>query len=257
MPRKARKHYCSEFFHVIVQGINREKVFKTGKNKQKYLSIFKENYINSDVKIISYCMMDNHAHFVLHSEHFINISKMMHKINLNYGMYYNHIQDRCGYVFRDRFKAEEITNREYLLNCIKYVHNNPVKAGICEKCEQYKYSSFLNYKNEEITDLIDLAFIKQKLSNLEIEYNDVFGEYNSDDKFIEYYDEEEVEKMLPIILSKCINAKNIKSNEIKNNREMLKEISYILNYEYKVSQKKIAEIFEVSKVKINRLLNQK
>ena len=257
MPRKARKHYCSEFFHVMVQGINREKVFKTEKNKQKYLSIFKENYIDSDVKIISYCMMDNHAHFVLHSEQFIKISKMMHKINLNYGMYYNQIHDRCGYVFRDRFKVEEITNREYLLNCIKYVHNNPVKAGICEKCEQYKYSSFIDYKNEESTDFIDLTFIKQKLNDLGIEYKDIFVEYNSYDKFIEYYDAEEVEKMLPIIISRCINAKNIKLNEIKDNRDILKEISYILNYEYNVNQKKIAEIFEVSKVKINRLLNQK
>lgn len=102
-----------------------------------------------------------------------------------------------------------------------------------------------------------MDFIKQKLSDLEIEYDDVFGEYNSDDKFIEYYDAEEVEKMLPIILSKYIKEKKIKLNELKDNRDMLKEISYILNYEYNVSQKKIAEIFEVSKVKINRLLNQK
>ena len=90
-------------------------------------------------------MMNNHAHFLVHTEDINEISKFMHKLNLIYSIKYNNYEHRIGVVFRNRYKSEAIYDREYLLNCIKYIHNNPVKAGIVNNCIEYKFSSYHDY----------------------------------------------------------------------------------------------------------------
>ena len=62
----------------------------------------------------------------------------MHCLNTRYGLYYNKKHKRIGYVFRDRYKAEGIYSEEQLYNCIKYIYDNPVKAGVCNKAEEYE-----------------------------------------------------------------------------------------------------------------------
>ena len=66
----------------------------------------------------------------------------MHCLNTRYGLYYNKKYKRTGYVFRDRYKAEGIYSEEQLHNCIKYIYDNPVKAGICKRPEEYLYSNY-------------------------------------------------------------------------------------------------------------------
>ena len=83
----------------------------------------------------------------------------MHCLNTKYGLYYNKKYNRVGYVFRDRYKAEGIYSEKQLYHCIKYIFNNPVKAGICNKAEEYEFSNYKkmkdNYEEEEY-DFIDV-----------------------------------------------------------------------------------------------------
>ena len=71
----------------------------------------------------------------------------MHKNNQKFAQDYNEDKNRCGVIFRNRYQAEQINNEKYLINCIKYIHYNPVKAHIVAKCEDYKYSSYNDYIN--------------------------------------------------------------------------------------------------------------
>ena len=164
MPRKARKNYNSNFFHVMVQGINREYVFNNDENKEKYKEIIikhMENNIQNILNILSYCIMSNHTHFLFYCENFEDLSHMMHQINLSFSRYYNKINNRVGYVFRDRFKVQEIMDINQLYNCLRYIHNNPVKAKMCDTMSDYKYSSFNEFlgKREIINDnSIELLF---------------------------------------------------------------------------------------------------
>ena len=90
----------------------------------------------------------------------------MKTLNEDYARYYNYVKNRVGYVYRDRYLSEPITNRNYLLNCISYIHNNPVKAGIVKKCEEYKYSSYNDYINKTNyinDDILELLFNKRSL----------------------------------------------------------------------------------------------
>ena len=75
---------------------------------------------------------------------------MMRSLITRYAKKYNKVYHRCGYVFRDRYRCESIMTVEHLKNCIRYIHNNPVKAAICNKCGDYIYSSYNEYLNNMI-----------------------------------------------------------------------------------------------------------
>ena len=146
MPRLARKDLNTPFLHVMVQGVNKEYIFNKEKDMELYLKIIQDYYPDYDADILAYCLMSNHAHFAIYTENIQDLSELMHKINLKYAQIYNKENDRCGVLFRNRFKIEPIYSLKHLANCINYIHENPVKAKMVSKCEDYKYSSYNDYK---------------------------------------------------------------------------------------------------------------
>ena len=116
MPRIARKGFDTSFFHIMVQGINREYIFSKKEYKEKYINLIKRYELIYKLEVLAYCIMDNHAHMLIYAENIGNLSSFMHSINLMYGQYYNKVNKRVGYVFRDRYKSEPIYKQEYLLN---------------------------------------------------------------------------------------------------------------------------------------------
>ena len=145
MPRIKRNNLNSNIFHIMSQGISKEYIFEKGQDKRKYRKLLSENYNKYDIEIIAYCIMGNHVHLLIKSNKIENISNFMHQINMKYALYYNKNRNRVGYVFRSRFKSQEINTEKYLINCIHYIHNNPIKAHICDEKSEYLYSSY-NWK---------------------------------------------------------------------------------------------------------------
>ena len=145
MPRLARKYLESSFVHIIVQGLDRQYIFKGNFLKSSYRTILKKNISETNIELISYCIMDNHSHLLLYGEDFNDISKIMHKTNTSYAKLYNKTQKRVGYVFRDRYFVQPISNEKQLFNCIAYIHKNPINAGIVKLLSSYNYSSYNEY----------------------------------------------------------------------------------------------------------------
>ena len=85
------------------------------------------------------------------------VGKFMQKVNLLYAQMYNREEKRCGVLFRNRYQTEPIYDIKYLLNCIKYIHENPVKAKICNNAEEYLYSSYREYLRDSW--LIDKEYL--------------------------------------------------------------------------------------------------
>ena len=77
MPRIPRKYSQSNFYHIMVQGINKEYIFNTEQNMKKYQKLIKKKLENSNITILAYCIMNNHAHFLIYSENVSNLSKYM------------------------------------------------------------------------------------------------------------------------------------------------------------------------------------
>ena len=165
MPRKARKIIGSGYMHNMVQGINKEYIFKTKSQKIHYINLIKKYSQKYEISIIAYCIMDNHAHILTYSENIEKISNFMKETNTEYAIYYNKNKKRVGYVFRNRFSSKIIYNQEYLLKCIKYIHMNPVKAGITKNEEDYDYSSYKKYINNEIKDSNNIKLVFKSKEN--------------------------------------------------------------------------------------------
>ena len=145
MPRKPRSLQKGNFFHVIAQGYEKKSIFSKDQFKSEYLKLMLREKSKFDIKLLTYCIMDNHVHILLYCERTDEMSKYMKSVNTQYAIYYNKMQNRVGYVFRDRFLSEPIQSKNHLYSCVAYIHYNPVVAGIIRKPEDYYYSSYNDF----------------------------------------------------------------------------------------------------------------
>lgn len=245
MPRKSRKLLGDILCHHMVQGINKEYIFETNEEKEKYLKLLKKYYIEFKIDVIAYCIMDNHAHMLLHSDRIENISNFMQKINSIYAMDYNKSKNRVGYVFRNRFESVPILKREQMYTCIKYIHMNPVKSHIVKKENEYKYSSYNDYiKKEGFINNRILEFVFSSTKNYiekfqSIEYQDFnFGKEKIDIN-------EELEKFL---IQEDLEFLEL----IKNKILIQKFISYLDSKKYKYSKVELVKILKIGRTTFYR-----
>lgn len=255
MPRKARIKNDTKVFHVMIQGINQEYIFDEDVEKKTYLKYLKEKIKDKDLQMISYCIMSNHAHFLIYTDDVIQISKLMSQVNTKYAIYYNQKHNRCGFVFRSRYKAEEIVSYHHFLSCINYIHNNPVKAQMCKTPEEYKYSSYNEYKEKEI--LINKNKIIQIFKKYYMDISDIFnGKYEAY-RFIEHEESNNIEEIKnQIIENFLINNKMKSINDIIYNKKILKDIVTQMYIEYNFNQTEIARALGVERTKINKMINK-
>ena len=113
MPRFPRSYIQTTFFHVITQGINKDYIFEYKEDIKHYIKIMYELEKKQDVKLIAYCIMNNHAHMLIKTKKIVELSKYMHRLNTRYAIYYNKKYSRVGYIFRDRYKSEGIYSEEH------------------------------------------------------------------------------------------------------------------------------------------------
>ena len=225
MPRLPRNIHKAGFFHIMVQGINKSYIFQTEMQKKEYIKLMKECNKKIDIKIIAYCIMNNHAHILLEFGQMDCLSKYMQRLNTKFGRYYNDRHERVGYVFRDRYKSEGIYCEEQLYNCIKYIYDNPVKAGICSTPEEYPYS---NYKKINIIYENNYSFI-------DIDENDKFNCKTFIDNFLK--------------------ENNIELEELTKNKLKLEELIIMLKKKHDISLRKISEELHLSREIVRRLYN--
>lgn len=244
--RLSRKDYAASFFHVMVQGHNKEYIFEKDKNKKKYLELMKEN--EKELEILAYCIMGNHVHMLLHTSVIENMSKFMHKINSEYAMYYNYIEKyRVGSVYRDRYKSEPIYDERYFFKCINYIHRNPVKANIVPICEKYEYSSYNDYINK--IGCAEKEVLKKVFNNEN--YIEVLNMYN---KNINLFIDTEKENKIDDAINDYLEINNKKMIQILENendlRNLIMHIKNITNSTYDEIQKK----FNISRNRIANIL---
>ena len=91
MPRISRKNYISSFLHIMVQGINREYIFQKDYFKNLYIKLTNEKFDESNIHLIAFTIMENHAHFLISYEKIEDVSNCMHKINQTFAQMYNKI----------------------------------------------------------------------------------------------------------------------------------------------------------------------
>ncbi len=201
MPRKPRIHYEGALYHVIVRGNNRSSIFEKKENKAEYLNIIKRYKKKYNFKLYAYCIMDNHAHLLIEVDK-VPLSKIMQGIQQVYTQNYNKDYERTGHVFEQRYKAIICDKDIYLLNLIRYIHMNPVQAGMA-KGLKYKWSSHNKYLKEK-SDLIDYQFPLSLFSNNKKQRKKLY---------IAFMTEKEITELENYSLSKEEIKKHVKDDE--------------------------------------------
>lgn len=212
----------------MVQGVNKEYIFYKNEYIEKYLKILKKNKEKYNFTIIAYCIMTNHAHFLVYTEDVNAFGRFMQKVNLKYAQMYNKEENRCGVLFRNRYQTEPIYDTKYLINCIKYIHNNPVKANLVSKCEDYPYSSYKDYiYNVGATQ----SEVMNKIFGMNCNYIELFKQ-TFEKRFIDIKQEknEEIEReylkegIRAFISNSCYDIA-----EVFYSRDLLKKLIVFLN----------------------------
>lgn len=156
MPRRARQHGESALYHVILRGINRQNIFEDESDYQKFIDILEIVKDLSAFKLYAYCLMSNHVHLLIKIVE-EPLEQTLKRIGIRYAGWFNYKYVRSGHLFQDRFKSEVVADERYLLTLIRYIHQNPVKAGMCKEAKVYQWTSYIDYLNGGgITDRADV-----------------------------------------------------------------------------------------------------
>ncbi len=142
MPRRARHYISGQPYHIVQRGNNREPCFIEIENYQFYLGLWQELSNKYAVSVHAYCLMTNHIHFLVTPETDDAISLVMKQVGSRYAQYINKKYKRTGTLWEGRHKSSLIQSEKYLLTCYRYVELNPVRAGMVEKPESYKWTSY-------------------------------------------------------------------------------------------------------------------
>jgi len=141
MPRRRREVVPNYPYHIVQRGHNKQKVFHSETDYQKYYTLLMTISREEKVIIQSYCLMPNHIHHLLIPETTDGLALTMRRINITYTHYYNRKYQRLGTLWQGRYYSSIVDKDSYLWIVSRYVERNPVRAGIVEEPEQYKWSS--------------------------------------------------------------------------------------------------------------------
>jgi putative transposase len=144
MARPLRISYPGAFYHITSRGNEQKNVFRNKRDREKFLEYLESASKRYEAVIHSYCLMDNHYHLLLETPSG-NLSRIMAHINGAYTNYFNTKRERSGHLFQGRYNAILVEADEYAKELSRYIHLNPLRAGILELPEEYEWSSYSYY----------------------------------------------------------------------------------------------------------------
>lgn len=144
MPRKARVVSRTNIYHIMLRGVNQQIIFEDEEDFQYFISILSKCKEICGYEIYVYCLMSNHIHLLM-EEGAEPLAKIFKRICDRYAYWYNHKYNRIGHLFQDRFRSEPVETERYFLTVVRYIFQNPVKAGIVSAVNRYKWCNYQAY----------------------------------------------------------------------------------------------------------------
>ena len=218
MTRPLRIEYPDAWYHVMNGARKGQEAFATVEDCNSFIDIIKDAAEIFNMKIAAYCLMANHYHLLVQTPD-ANLSRCMRHINGIYTQRYNARNGCDGTLFRGRYKSIVVDADSYLLELVRYIHRNPLRAGIVAKLDDYEWSSHKGYVSKAKKwewlhkDYILGMFSKDKRSQI-ISYKRFISSEESAE-LIHYYSK----KNIPSILGDKIFVKLLKDSFLKKKKE--------------------------------------
>lgn len=196
--RKNRIRARSGVYHCIVRGVDRQNIFYDDDDRDFFISLLTKYGEKYSMSCSAYSLLDNHAHF-LYTDRENNISRFMQTVCSVYARYFNRKYDRIGHLFQDRFLSEPVEDNLYYMTVIRYILQNPMKAGLSGTC-RYRWNSYDRYGKE--SRLISSGLIMK-----------VFGSFQTFYRYINEKNDDE-----------CLEQELKPSEKMKNQTEKIKKL---------------------------------
>ena len=255
MPRASRRKSETNVYHVILRGNNKQEIFLDEKDYKKFLKEIKNTKEKYGYELYAYCLMTNHVHLVIYDKE-ENLSKIMQSLEVTYSVYFSKKYEKVGHLFQNRFLSKPVETSEYLMQVCRYVHQNPVKAGI-SSVDNYKWSSYKEYiKDEE--ELVSKKMLLSLFANSEKEAVENFKGFHNDNKenindeyeyeiITKFTDEEAKIKIMEVL--KLENLEEINNFSVKLRNEKIRKLEDIKG----ISKAQVARILGTCNRTIERI----
>ena len=166
----ARKVYFvpGHYYHIYNRGAGRQLIFRESDNYIFVLRRIKEHASSLNVTIIAYCLMPNHYHFLLRQNGNEPAGLLPQWVFNSYTKAFNKRYSRSGTLFEGRYQAIHVDKHEYLVHLCRYIHANPVKAGLVSQIEQWPYSNYHEWLGTRRGTLVDPAFVQEHFLQVQL-----------------------------------------------------------------------------------------
>jgi len=148
MARKPRVHYPGAVYHVMLRGNGGQDIFYEDADRYRFYLLLQEGIARYGHRIHAFCLMSNHIHLAIQVAE-VPLSRIMQNIGFRYTRWINWRRGRSGHLFQGRFKSVLVDADTYLMELTRYIHLNPVRAGIVQSPEEYLWSGHRAYLGSE------------------------------------------------------------------------------------------------------------
>ena len=158
MPRRSRESSGTGIYHVMLRGINRQNIFYDVNDYETFLESLRRLAHPEDERhrplpphciVFAYCLMPNHVHLLLQEKE-ETLASVMKSLEVAYAWHYNKKYQHIGSIFQDRFRSEPVNDNAYFFTLLRYIHQNPLKAGLAENVADYHWSSWHEFEGMDI-----------------------------------------------------------------------------------------------------------
>lgn len=144
MARKPRIHYPGAFYHVMLRGNDGQSIFLDDSDRCRFYLLIQEGIAKFKFRVHAFCCMGNHVHIAIQVSD-ITLSRIMQNLSFRYTRWINLKYNRIGHLFQGRYKSLLVDADSYLLQLVRYIHLNPVRAGLVESPEDFSWSGHKTY----------------------------------------------------------------------------------------------------------------
>jgi len=178
MSRKPRIHYPGALYHVILRGNARDDVFYDDVDRTKFCLLIQETVERFGYRVHAFSCLDTHVHLAIQVWK-RRLSSVMHNLTFRYTQWFNKRHQRVGHLFQGRYKANLADIESYLLQLVRYIHLNPVRAGMTTRPESFRWSSHRFYKGDNTLPWLSEGLVLGQFADREGEARDRFHRFVS------------------------------------------------------------------------------
>ena len=225
MPRSARTKSASNIYHVILRGINRQDIFEDDGDKHYFMTMLKHYKEISGFKLYAFCLMSNHVHLLMEPAG-DPLDLIFKRFGAKYVAWYNRKYERSGHLFQGRYVSEGVDSEEYFRTVLRYILQNPMKAGMEKWPGNYKWTSFRAYEKGagSITDTeyaLELFGGREPLMEFVLQGNQ---DHVMDEAGYDWRLRDEPAKEIMMEVSSCATANEFQQLDRKARREYVREL---------------------------------